>query len=187
MMEIHAKATDLLSANVSSGVHKPKDFLSLRLGEERRVEKFRYPVHLMGVSYIKRDLNVFIGVFNHDDAIVVNVGILPFALEKVVQRFCTSVVLSPAALKWATTFPYVNGWMPPVCAFSFAFADPTADELLATTIRMAARPMMVRCLKPSPKAATAISKAARKNIGCTAIPRPIAKATSKVALIGSRT
>ena len=81
-MEIHAKATDLLSANVASGVHKPKEFLSLRLGEERRVEEFCYPIHLMGVGEIKSDLDVLVGILNHDDAVVVNVCALPFALEE---------------------------------------------------------------------------------------------------------
>lgn len=36
----------------------------------------------MGVGEIKRDLDVFVGVFNHDDAVVVNVCVLPFAFEE---------------------------------------------------------------------------------------------------------
>ncbi len=108
-MEIDAKTPDFISANVSPGVHKPKQFLSLRLGEERRVEEFCDPIHLMGVSQVKRDLHIFIRIFHHDDAIVINGGILPFALEKDGAAFCTSVARNPAALKWATIFPYVSG------------------------------------------------------------------------------
>jgi hypothetical protein len=81
-MKIDTKAADLLSANVVSGVHKPKEFLSLRLGEERGVEEFGYPIHLVGVGEIKGDLDVLIGVFNHDYAIIVDVRVLPFAFEK---------------------------------------------------------------------------------------------------------
>jgi hypothetical protein len=36
----------------------------------------------MGVGQIKRCLHIFIGVFNHNDAIVIDIGILPFAIEK---------------------------------------------------------------------------------------------------------
>jgi hypothetical protein len=36
----------------------------------------------MGVGEIKGDLDVLIGVFNHDYAIIVDVRVLPFAFEK---------------------------------------------------------------------------------------------------------
>jgi hypothetical protein len=36
----------------------------------------------MGVCQIKCDLNVFVRVFRDDEAITVDVGVLPFTLEK---------------------------------------------------------------------------------------------------------
>ena len=81
-MKIDTKPAGLFSPDIVSGVHKPKEFLSFRLGEERRVEEFGYPIHLMGVGEIKGDLDVLIGVFNHDYAIIVDVRVLPFAFEK---------------------------------------------------------------------------------------------------------
>ena len=53
-MKIDTKPADLFSTDIVSGVHKPKEFLSFRLGEERRVEEFGYPIHLMGVGEIKK-------------------------------------------------------------------------------------------------------------------------------------
>ena len=81
-MKIDAKAADCFSASVARGVYKPKEFLSLRLGEEWRIEEFCHPIHLMGISEIERHLKIFIIVFYHDDAVVIDVGILPFALEE---------------------------------------------------------------------------------------------------------
>jgi hypothetical protein len=81
-MKIDTKAADLFSTDIVCGVQKTKEFLSFRLGKERAVDEFRYPVHLMGVGEIKGDLDVLIGVFNHDYAIIVDVRVLPFAFEK---------------------------------------------------------------------------------------------------------
>ena len=36
----------------------------------------------MSVGEIKRDLDVFVGILNHNDAVVVKVCALPFAFEK---------------------------------------------------------------------------------------------------------
>jgi len=73
MMEIDAKASHVLAAHVFSCVHQPKEFFGLGTTEELRIQKLGHSIHLMSVGQIERDLDVFVGVLNHDDAVVVNI------------------------------------------------------------------------------------------------------------------
>ena len=81
-MEIDAEASDVLPANILACVHKAKKLLGFCTTEELGVQKLGYPIHLVSVGEIKRDLDILVGVFDHDDAIIVNVRILPFAFEE---------------------------------------------------------------------------------------------------------
>ena len=81
-IKIHAKAADLFSTNVVSRINQAKELLRFRLSKKWGVEEFCYPIHLVSIGQVKRDLHIFIGVFHHDNAIVINISILPFALEK---------------------------------------------------------------------------------------------------------
>jgi hypothetical protein len=58
---------------------------------------------------VKGDLDIFVGVFSQDDAVVVDTSILPFPSKKITQRFCTSVGRRCACLKKETTFSNVSG------------------------------------------------------------------------------
>jgi hypothetical protein len=92
VMKIDMKATDLLSASVVSGINKAKELFRFTTRKERRIKKLGYPVHLMSVGQIKRHLHIFIGIFHDDDAVVINVGVPPFAaLENDRAAFCSSV------------------------------------------------------------------------------------------------
>jgi hypothetical protein len=82
MMEVDTVASHALAANVVPCVHEAKKFFRFVTTKELRVQKLGYPIHLVGVGQVKRDLNVLIGVLNHDDAIIVNVPVLPFAFEE---------------------------------------------------------------------------------------------------------
>ena len=82
MMEVNAEASHTLATHVAPCVHYLKEFFGLIMTKELRVQELGHPIHLMSVGEIKRDLDVFVGVFNHDDAVVVNVCVLPFAFEE---------------------------------------------------------------------------------------------------------
>lgn len=82
MMEIHAEASYVLPPNILACVHKAKELFGFVTTEELRVQKLGYPIHLMSIGEIKRDLDILVGVFDHDDAIIVDVRILPFAFEE---------------------------------------------------------------------------------------------------------
>ena len=82
MMEIDAEASDVLAAHVASCVHQLKQFFGFVTIKKLRIQKLGYPIHLMSVREIEGDLDVFVGILNHDDAVVVNVCALPFALEE---------------------------------------------------------------------------------------------------------
>ena len=81
-MKINAKAADLLSTNVVSGVDEAEKLFRFSSRKERRIKKLSYPIHLMSVGQIKRHLHIFIGIFDDDDAVVIDVGAIEFALEK---------------------------------------------------------------------------------------------------------
>ena len=82
MMEIDAEASDVLAAHVAPCVHQLKQFFGFVAIKKLRIQKLCYPIHLMSVGEIESDLDVFVGILNHDDAVVVNVCALPFALEE---------------------------------------------------------------------------------------------------------
>ena len=82
MMEIDAEASDVLSANVAPCVHQPKQFFGFVTIKKLGIQKLGHPIHLMSVGEIEGDLDVFVGILNHDDTVVVNVCALPFALEE---------------------------------------------------------------------------------------------------------
>ena len=82
MMEIDAEASDVLAAHVAPCVHQLKQFFGFITTEELRVQKLGHPIHLMSVGEIKSDLDIFVGILNHNDTVVVNVFALPFALEE---------------------------------------------------------------------------------------------------------
>jgi hypothetical protein len=82
MMEIDAEASDALSAHVAPCVHQLKQFFGFVTIKKLRIQKLGYPIHLISVGEIEGDLHILVGVFDHDDAIIVNVRILPFAFEE---------------------------------------------------------------------------------------------------------
>src|SRR4029450_11244788 len=82
MMEIDAEASEILAAHLFSCVHQAKKFLCLVAIKKLRIQKLGHPIHFMSVGEIEGDLDVFVGILNHDDAVVVNVCALPFALEE---------------------------------------------------------------------------------------------------------
>jgi len=82
MMKINAVPTHGFPAHILAFVHEAKELPGLITTEELRVQKLSHPIHLVSVAEIKSDLDVFVGVLNHDDTIVVDVCALPFALEE---------------------------------------------------------------------------------------------------------
>lgn len=82
MMKINTEASDVLSPHVAPRVHDLKKLFRFITAEELRVQELGHPIHLMSVGEIKRDLNVFIGVLKHDNAVVINVCVRPFAFEE---------------------------------------------------------------------------------------------------------
>jgi len=82
MVEIDAEASDVLAAHVALCVHQLKQFFRFVTVKELGIQKLGHPIHLMSVGEIEGDLDVFVGILNHDDAVVVNVCALPFALEE---------------------------------------------------------------------------------------------------------
>ena len=82
VMEIDAEASDVLAAHVAPCVHQLKQFFGFVTIKKLRIQKLGHPIHLMSVGEIEGDLDVFVGVLNHDDAVVINVCALPFALEE---------------------------------------------------------------------------------------------------------
>ena len=82
MVEIDAEASHILPANVIMCIHKAKEALGLITAKKWRIQELNHPIHLVSVGEIKGDLDVLIRVFNHDDAIVTNARVLPFAFEE---------------------------------------------------------------------------------------------------------
>ena len=82
MMEIDPEPSDVLSAHVAPCVHQLKQFFGFVTIKKLRIQKLGHPIHLMSVGEIEGDLDVFVGILNHDDAVVVNVCALPFAFEE---------------------------------------------------------------------------------------------------------
>ena len=81
-MKIDAKAPDFLRAKIMLGIDEGEKLFRFTARKERRIKKLGYPIHLMSVCQIKRHLHIFIGIFHDDDAVVIDVGALEFALEK---------------------------------------------------------------------------------------------------------
>ena len=81
-MKIDAKAPDFLRAKIMLGIDEAEKLFCFTAREERRIKKLGYPIHLVSVGQIKRHLHIFIGIFHDDDAVVIDVGALEFALEK---------------------------------------------------------------------------------------------------------
>ena len=73
MMEIDPEPSDVLAAHVAPRVHQLKQFFGFVTIKKLRIQKLGHPIHLMSVGEIEGDLDVFVGIFNHDDAVVVNV------------------------------------------------------------------------------------------------------------------
>ena len=82
MMEINAEASDVLAAHVAPCVHQLKQFFGLVTIKKLRIQKLGHPIHLMSVGQIEGDLDILVGVLDHDHAVVVNVCVLPFAFEE---------------------------------------------------------------------------------------------------------
>ena len=82
MMEIDAEASDVLAAHVAPCVHQLKQFFGLVTIKKLRIQKLGHPIHLMSVGEIEGDLDILVGVLDHDHAVVVNVCVLPFAFEE---------------------------------------------------------------------------------------------------------
>jgi hypothetical protein len=82
MMEIDMVAAHILPAHVLVCVHHAKELVGFSTIEKLRVQEFGYPIHLMSVGKVKGDLDVLVGVLDHNDAIVVNVFVFPFTFEK---------------------------------------------------------------------------------------------------------
>jgi len=81
-MEVNTEVADFFSARLVIRIDETKKTLSLHSDKEWRIEKFGHPIHLVRIGQIKCDLNIFIGVFDEDDAVGANVGVFPFAFEK---------------------------------------------------------------------------------------------------------
>ena len=82
MMEIDAEASDVLAAHVAPCVHQLKQFFGFVTIKKLRIQKLGHPIHLMSVGEIEGDLDVLVGILNHDDAVIVNICALPFAFEE---------------------------------------------------------------------------------------------------------
>lgn len=81
-MKIDPEASHFFAAYLVLRIDKTKEFLSLGLGEERCIDKFSHPIHLMSIGQVKSDLNILVGVFDDDDAIIINIRTFPFTFKK---------------------------------------------------------------------------------------------------------
>jgi len=81
-MEVNAEAADFFAAHLVIGIDETKKILSLGSGKEWGIQEFGDPIHLVRIGQVKGDLDIFVGVFNDDDAVIVDIGILPFAFEE---------------------------------------------------------------------------------------------------------
>jgi hypothetical protein len=81
-MKIDKKSADPLAAFFPSGTNQIEKFLSFGACEKRGINKFSDPIHLVCVREIKRNLNIFIGIFDKYDAVVINISVLPFTFEE---------------------------------------------------------------------------------------------------------
>src|SRR5262249_41973494 len=81
-MEINTETADFFATHLVMGIDETKKILGLGSGEEWSIEEFGDPIHLMRVGQVKGDLYIFVGVFNQDNAVIVDIGALPFAFEE---------------------------------------------------------------------------------------------------------
>lgn len=81
-MKIDPKTSNVFPASVMPRIDKTEKLFGLITGEKWPINKFSYPVHFVSVGQVEGDLNILVRVLDHDDAVVINVGVLPFALEK---------------------------------------------------------------------------------------------------------
>ena len=82
MMEIDAEASDVLAAHVAPCVHQLKQFFGFVAIKKLRIQKLCHPIHLMSVGEIEGDLDILVGVLDHDHAVIVKLCALPFAFEE---------------------------------------------------------------------------------------------------------
>lgn len=81
-MNIHSETTDVLAPYAASRIHEIEKRFGFSTRKKWRIQKFGDPIHLVSIGQIERDLHIFIGVFNEDDAIVVEISILPLTFEE---------------------------------------------------------------------------------------------------------
>jgi len=81
-MEVNTEMADFFAAHLVIGIDQTKKVLSLGAGKEWGIEEFGDPIHLVCIGQVKGDLDIFVGVFDDNNAIVVDTGILPVAFEK---------------------------------------------------------------------------------------------------------
>src|SRR5215468_5218514 len=82
MVEIDPKASHTLSPHIAPGIHQAEELFGFIATKELRIQELGHPIHFVRIGQVKGDLEVFVGVLNHDDTVVVNVCALPFALEE---------------------------------------------------------------------------------------------------------
>ena len=111
MMEIDAEPSDVLAAHVAPCVHQLKEFFGFVTIKKLRIQKLGHPIHLMSVGEIEGDLDVFVGILNHDDAVVCKrLQLFHSPSKKIAQRGCTSVARNSwTALKNETALANVRG------------------------------------------------------------------------------
>ena len=81
-MEVNTEPADFFAAHLVIGIDEAKKILSLGSRKKWGIKEFGDPIHLVRIGQVKCYLDIFVGVFNHDDAIVVDISILPFPLEE---------------------------------------------------------------------------------------------------------
>ena len=81
-MKINAEPSYPFFTSIASGVDDIEKRLGFVWREKGRIEKFGDPIHLVCIGQVKGDLNIFVGVFNEDEGVIINVCGLPSTFEE---------------------------------------------------------------------------------------------------------
>ena len=81
-MKVDLKTPDCFAVRLPIRINQRKQLFGLGSSKKWGIEQFRNPIHFVCIREIKGDLNIFIGIFDEDDAVAVDVGTLPFAFKE---------------------------------------------------------------------------------------------------------
>ena len=109
-MKVDLKTPDCFAARVPIRINQCKQLFGLGSSKKRGIKQFCDPIHFVRIREIECDLNIFIGIFNENDAVAVDVGTLPFAFKENGAAFLHLGRSQVRLLEKETTFSNVSGF-----------------------------------------------------------------------------